>query len=191
MLVAQEVKNLPAKGTTQVHPWVRSIPWGREWLLTLVFLPGEFHREAWLTTIPGVAELDMTEWLTHTPWVIKGGCGGDVSMGASFLVFLGWIGFKKFQSESWDLMRLLVKYSKRFSVFRIRILWTFSKLQLSCLEQRNSYNSLLHLAQLCFQPAINRIYTSAVSLEVGNFYIDRVTVSLSPLAQIEIFIIKW
>ena len=24
-------------------PWVRKIPWRREWLCTPVFLPGEFH----------------------------------------------------------------------------------------------------------------------------------------------------
>ena len=25
------------------HPWVRKIPWGREWLPTTVFFPGESH----------------------------------------------------------------------------------------------------------------------------------------------------
>jgi len=25
------------------NPWVRKIPWGREWQPTPVFLPGEFH----------------------------------------------------------------------------------------------------------------------------------------------------
>ena len=25
------------------HPWVRKIPWRREWLPTTVFLNGEFH----------------------------------------------------------------------------------------------------------------------------------------------------
>ena len=27
------------------HPWVGKIPWGREWQLTPVFLPGEFHEQ--------------------------------------------------------------------------------------------------------------------------------------------------
>ena len=27
----------------ELHPWVGKIPWRREWLLTPVFLPGEFH----------------------------------------------------------------------------------------------------------------------------------------------------
>ena len=39
--MAQMVKNLPAK--PGFHPWVRKIPWRREWLPTQVFLPGNFH----------------------------------------------------------------------------------------------------------------------------------------------------
>ena len=42
-LVAQMVKNLLAMQETQLDPLVRKIPWGREWLLTPVFLPGESH----------------------------------------------------------------------------------------------------------------------------------------------------
>ena len=30
-------------GDSGFSPWVRKIPWRREWLPTLVFLPGEFH----------------------------------------------------------------------------------------------------------------------------------------------------
>ena len=38
-------------------PWVRKIPWRREWQPTLVFLPGEFHdRRAWWVTIHGVTK---------------------------------------------------------------------------------------------------------------------------------------
>jgi len=40
-LVAQTVKNLPAKGET----WVGKIPWRRKWLPIPVFLPGESHRQ--------------------------------------------------------------------------------------------------------------------------------------------------
>ena len=36
-------------------PWVRKIPWRREWLPTLAFLSGEFH---------GPRNL----WATHSPW---------------------------------------------------------------------------------------------------------------------------
>ena len=47
------VKNLPAKtGDAKrrgFDPWVRKIPWRREWQLTPVFLPGESHPWAgWL-----------------------------------------------------------------------------------------------------------------------------------------------
>ena len=43
------------------------IPWSRKWLLTLVFLPGEF-RGAWQATVHGVAELDTPERLSFTQW---------------------------------------------------------------------------------------------------------------------------
>ena len=49
-LVAQMVKNLPAKPETQVRPL------GWEWLPTPVFLPGEFHRGAWQATIHGITK---------------------------------------------------------------------------------------------------------------------------------------
>ena len=45
-LVAQMVKNPPAMQEMQVGslgPWIRKIPWRREWLPTPVFLPEEFH----------------------------------------------------------------------------------------------------------------------------------------------------
>ena len=38
-LVAQTVKNSPAMQETRFQPWVRKIPWRREWLPTPVFLP--------------------------------------------------------------------------------------------------------------------------------------------------------
>ena len=48
-------------GRPGFNPWVGKIPWRREWLLTLVFWPGEFHR---LCSPWGCQELDMTEWLS-------------------------------------------------------------------------------------------------------------------------------
>ena len=44
-------------------PWVRKIPWSREWQLTAVFLPGEFHGQRNLAcyTPWGHKEKDMTE----------------------------------------------------------------------------------------------------------------------------------
>ena len=50
------------------NPWVGKIPWGREWLPTPVFLPGELHGQRspvgyrpW-----GGKESDTTKWLIHT-----------------------------------------------------------------------------------------------------------------------------
>ena len=46
-------------------PWVRKIPWRREWLLTPVFLPGKFHGQRSLATVQRVTKCrDRTEWLT-------------------------------------------------------------------------------------------------------------------------------
>ena len=51
-----------------LDPWVREIPWGREWLPTPVFLPGESHWQRSLVGYSpwGYEESDMTEQLTHT-----------------------------------------------------------------------------------------------------------------------------
>ena len=44
-------------------PWVRKIPWRREWILTPVFLPGEFHGQRSLVSYSpwGCKEFDTTE----------------------------------------------------------------------------------------------------------------------------------
>ena len=42
-LVTQMVKNPPAMQETRFNPWVVKMPWKRERLPTLVFLPGESH----------------------------------------------------------------------------------------------------------------------------------------------------
>ena len=62
------LKNLPAMHETRFHPWVRKIPWRREWQPTPVFLPGEFPIQR---SLAGYSpwyhkELNMTERLTHT-----------------------------------------------------------------------------------------------------------------------------
>ena len=46
-----------------LDPWVRKIPWRREWQSTPIFLPGKSHdRGGWWATVYGVAEeLDTTE----------------------------------------------------------------------------------------------------------------------------------
>ncbi|XDC72510.1 hypothetical protein R6Z07F_003683 [Ovis aries] len=43
------------KKETQVHPWIRKMPWRREWLPTPVFSPGESHgQRSWWATVYGV-----------------------------------------------------------------------------------------------------------------------------------------
>ena len=59
-LVAQTVKNLPAIQKTGFAPWVRKIPWRREWQPTQIFLPGEFHEQRCLVGW-GHKESDTTE----------------------------------------------------------------------------------------------------------------------------------
>jgi len=43
-------------GDPWFDPWVEKILWRREWLLTVVFLSGEFHRGAWQAAVHGVAK---------------------------------------------------------------------------------------------------------------------------------------
>ena len=62
-LVAQLVKNLPAKWRPGFSPWVGKIPWKRERLSLPGFWPGEFH---WLYSPWGHKELDMAEWLSFS-----------------------------------------------------------------------------------------------------------------------------
>ena len=64
LLVAQMVMNLICK---KFNPWVRKIPWRREWLATPVFLPWEFHGQRGLASYSpwGHKEVDMSEGLTH------------------------------------------------------------------------------------------------------------------------------
>ena len=63
-LVAQVVKNLPAKEETWVHPWVRKIPWRSKWQLTPVFLPGKPPGQRSLAGYSRWGHTDTTEWLT-------------------------------------------------------------------------------------------------------------------------------
>ena len=61
-LVTQMVKNLQCR-RPGFNPWVRKIPWRREWLPTPVFLPGELHGQWSLMGYSpwGRKELDTTE----------------------------------------------------------------------------------------------------------------------------------
>ena len=60
-LVDPIVKNLPG-----FNPWVRKIPWRREWQATPVFLPGKFHGQRNLAGYSpwGHKELDTIEPLS-------------------------------------------------------------------------------------------------------------------------------
>ena len=51
---------------TQFNPWIRKIPWRREWQPTPVFLPGKFYGQRSLVSYRawGCKELDRTEQLT-------------------------------------------------------------------------------------------------------------------------------
>jgi len=61
--VAQMIKNLPAMQKAGFDPWVRKIPWRREWQNTPVSLPGKFHRQRSLVGYNPWCrkESDMTE----------------------------------------------------------------------------------------------------------------------------------
>ena len=60
-------------GLTKLCPWVGKIPWRREWLPTLVFLPEELHGQRSLTGYSpcGHKELDTTEQLTLFTMIVK------------------------------------------------------------------------------------------------------------------------
>ena len=68
-------------------PWVRKIPWRREWLPTPVSLPGESHGQRSLAGYsPGVAESDKTERLsTHTVTTGLGFCKSSQAQEAGYI----------------------------------------------------------------------------------------------------------
>ena len=64
------IKNPPTNQCRRhgFNPWIRKIPWRRKCLLTLVFLPGEFHGQRSLVGYSpwGRKESDTTEQLTRS-----------------------------------------------------------------------------------------------------------------------------
>ena len=53
-------------GRLGFHPWVRKIPWRREWLPTPVFLPGEFHGQRSLqATVHVVTGAELSDTNTY------------------------------------------------------------------------------------------------------------------------------
>ena len=63
-LVAQMVNNLSAMQETRVEPLCWEVPWKRQWLLTPVFLPWEFHGQRACRAIVHVVTKSHT-WLTE------------------------------------------------------------------------------------------------------------------------------
>ena len=64
--MAQTVKNLPAIRRPRFDPWVRKIPWRREWRPTPVFLPGEFHGQRSLVGYSSCGRRVRHDWTTNT-----------------------------------------------------------------------------------------------------------------------------
>ena len=52
-------------------PWVKKVPWRRDWLPTPLFLPGKSHGQRTLAGYSPCSckESYMTEWLTLSQWV--------------------------------------------------------------------------------------------------------------------------
>ena len=65
-LVAQMVRICLQCRRPGFHPWVRKIPWRREWQPTPVLLPGQSHGQRSLVGYSpwGLKESNTTEWLT-------------------------------------------------------------------------------------------------------------------------------
>ena len=65
-LASQMVKNLPAMQETRIRSLGQKDPQGREWLSTLIFLPGEFHGQRSLAGCSSQShkDTDMSERLT-------------------------------------------------------------------------------------------------------------------------------
>ena len=66
--MAQRVKSLPAMQEIRLDPWVRKMPWRREWQPTVVLLPGKSHGQRSLGgySPQGCKELDTTKRLTRS-----------------------------------------------------------------------------------------------------------------------------
>ena len=63
--MAQTVKGLLQCRRPGFDPWVRKIPWRREWLRSPEFLPGEFHEQRSLTGYKSMG-LQRHNWETNT-----------------------------------------------------------------------------------------------------------------------------
>ena len=73
-LIAQSVQNLPAVQETQFNPWVRRIPWRREWEPTPMLLAGESHGQRKQPGGLRSAGSGTTEQLTLSLYTFRPGC---------------------------------------------------------------------------------------------------------------------
>ena len=92
------------------HPWVREIPWGREWQPTPEFLPGEFHGQRSLGVFSpwGHKESDTTEQLS-----LSQNAKASVTLASNL-----WDNFRRYnqlQSEKY----LLIKKSTLIRIYGI------------------------------------------------------------------------
>ena len=60
----------------EFNPWVRKLPWRREWQPTSVFVPGEFHGQRTLAGYSprGCKESDLTEQRAHERSIVSKMC---------------------------------------------------------------------------------------------------------------------
>ena len=82
LIVAQTAKNLPSMQETGFDPWVRKIPWRREWQPTTVFLPWEFRGQRSLASSSswGCRESDTTDLPTLSLSLMLGWGGEELSV---------------------------------------------------------------------------------------------------------------
>ena len=72
-------------------PWVRKIPWTREWKPTPVFLPGKFHVQTSLTGYsmePSRVRHDWVNKHTHKYYVDRGLCSKSENITAIIIIFV-------------------------------------------------------------------------------------------------------
>ena len=119
-------------------PWVRKIPWRRDWRPTPVFFPGEFHRQrspvgysSW-----GHKEMDTNEWLRLTNWLI--GYQSDQQRVMLFIAPLISIVESSDLKLEWSLARAWGKYLGR-SVMWVGHRWIRHWSKEMYREQENSH----------------------------------------------------
>ena len=99
-------------------PWVRKIPWRREWLSTPVFFPGESHGQGSLVGYSswGRKEMDLTEWLT-------------LSLHFQHLVMSSL--FDDHRSHRWEV---LCPYDFDFNFYGKHLFMYFMTISVSCIQ---------------------------------------------------------